>query len=110
MELLPSGCLREIHSSSSIASLDPYFPTSLFLQLKKRAYCQARSRLPEKLLEKLFSSVAQKLQDKRPLAEIIQRVPTQSCTGQQSDCSVTQSAALDCGIAQLKFGKSSTAD
>ncbi len=27
------------------------------------AYCQARSRLPEKLLEKLFSSVAHKLQD-----------------------------------------------
>ncbi len=28
------------------------------------AYCQARSRLPEKLLEKLFGRVAQKLQDK----------------------------------------------
>ncbi len=28
------------------------------------AYCQARSRLPEKLLEKLFSSVGQKLQSK----------------------------------------------
>ncbi len=28
------------------------------------AYCQARSRLPEKLLEKLFGSVAQKLEEK----------------------------------------------
>lgn len=27
------------------------------------AYCQARSRLPEKLLEKLFGKVGQKLQD-----------------------------------------------
>ncbi|QSJ20179.1 hypothetical protein JYQ62_16585 [Nostoc sp. UHCC 0702] len=32
------------------------------------AYCQARSRLPEKLLEKLFNSSAQNLEEK--LAEI----------------------------------------
>jgi hypothetical protein len=28
------------------------------------AYCQARSRLPEQLLEKLFSKVAQSLEEK----------------------------------------------
>ncbi|HEY9783409.1 MAG TPA: diguanylate cyclase [Leptolyngbyaceae cyanobacterium] len=31
MELLPSGCLRGIYSSSSIASLVPYFPTTLMI-------------------------------------------------------------------------------
>ena len=29
MELLPNGCLSEIHPSSSIASLVSYFPTPL---------------------------------------------------------------------------------
>ena len=35
-----------------------------FHQLKKRAYCQARARLPEKLLEKLFGKAAQSLEEK----------------------------------------------
>jgi hypothetical protein len=35
-----------------------------FPQLKKRAYCQASSRLPEKLLEKLFGKAGQSLSEK----------------------------------------------
>ena len=35
-----------------------------FHQLKKRAYCQARSRLLEELLAKLFSKTAQNLEEK----------------------------------------------
>lgn len=35
-----------------------------FRQPKKRAYCGARSRLPEKLLAKLFSKAAQNLEGK----------------------------------------------
>lgn len=37
MELLPNGCLSEIHPSSSIASLVSYFPTPLLLAKEYRA-------------------------------------------------------------------------
>ncbi len=72
-----------------------------------------RALLAEKLVESLEFDTNPTIQTAwitRPLAEIIQQVSIQSCTGQQSDCSVTQTAALDCGIAQLRSGKSSTAD
>jgi hypothetical protein len=35
-----------------------------FPQLKKRAYCQARSKLPEELFQKLFDKAAQNLEEK----------------------------------------------
>ncbi len=80
---------------------------SLFKQLTHLSQCLFSFN---KLHRTILNLVSPSLRFSRPLAEIIQQVSIQSCTGQQSDCSVTQTAALDCGIAQLRSGKSSTAD